>query len=43
MTLLKKGVDIYSIAKLLGHKSVASTQVYARMSFEQLAKIVMNM
>lgn len=43
MTLLKKGVDIYSIAKLLGHKSVASTQVYARMSFEQLAKIILNM
>lgn len=43
MTLFKKGVDIYSIAKLLGHKSVASTQVYARMSFEKLAKIVMNM
>lgn len=43
MTLFKKGVDIYCIANLLGHKSVASTQVYARMSFEKLAKIVMNM
>lgn len=30
MTLLSKGVDIYTIAKLLGHKSVASAQVYAR-------------
>lgn len=35
MQLLETGADIYTIATLLGHKSVSSTQVYARMSQEE--------
>ncbi len=40
MTLLNKGVDIYTISKLLGHQSVANTQVYAKLSNEQLRHVV---
>ena len=32
MSLLNKGTNIYTIAKLMGHKSVSSTQVYAKLS-----------
>jgi len=32
MRLINKGADIYTIAHLMGHKSVASTQVYARIT-----------
>lgn len=32
MRLLEKGTDIYTIAHLLGHKNVASTQIYARVT-----------
>lgn len=28
--LLTKGVDIYTVSKLLGHKSIRATQIYAR-------------
>lgn len=30
--LINKGADIYTIAHLMGHKSVDSTQVYARIT-----------
>lgn len=32
MRLINKGTDIYTIAHLMGHKSVASTQIYARIT-----------
>jgi site-specific recombinase XerD len=41
--LLNKGTDIYTIAKLMGHKSVSSTQVYAQLSDEQLRKTVLKL
>lgn len=40
MRLLDRGVDIYTIATLLGHKSVTNTQVYARMSQEKIRKAI---
>lgn len=40
MALLNKGTDIYNIAKLMGHRSVTSTQVYAKLSDEQLRKAI---
>ena len=43
MLLLNKGTDIYTIAKLMGHKSVSSTQVYAQLSDEQLRKTVLKL
>ena len=43
MRLLDKGVDIYTIATLLGHKSVTSTQVYARLSPTQIREAVMKL
>ena len=43
MLLLNKGADIYTIAKLMGHKSVSSTQVYAQLSDEQLRKTVLRL
>ena len=43
MLLLNKGTDIYTIAKLMGHKSVSSTQVYAQLSDEQLRKTVLRL
>jgi len=41
MALLSKGTDIYTIAKLMGHRSVTSTQVYAKLSDEQLRKAIL--
>ena len=41
--LLENGVDIYTIATLLGHKSVTSTQVYARLSPAQVREAVMRL
>ena len=43
MRLLENGVDIYTIATLLGHKSVTSTQVYARLSQAQIRQAVMKL
>ena len=43
MRLLENGVDIYTIATLLGHKSVSSTQAYARLSQAQVRQAVMKL
>jgi site-specific recombinase XerD len=43
MRLLENGVDIYTIATLLGHKSITSTQVYARLSQAQIRQAVMKL
>ena len=43
MLLLNKGTDIYTIAKLMGHKFVSSTQVCAQLSNEQLRKTVLRL
>ena len=43
MRLLENGVDIYTIATLLGHKSVTSTQIYARLSPTQIREAVMKL
>lgn len=43
MALINKGTDIYTIAKLMGHKSVTSTQVYAKLSDEQLRKAILRL
>ena len=43
MRLLDRGVDIYTIATLLGHKSVTNTQVYARMSQEKIRKAIQKL
>ncbi|MCR5708942.1 MAG: tyrosine-type recombinase/integrase [Bacteroidales bacterium] len=37
--LLNRGADLYSIKEILGHSSLAATQVYTHNSFEQLRKI----
>lgn len=42
MLLLETGADIYTIATLLGHKSVTSTLVYARMSPEEAREAVLK-
>lgn len=36
--LLNRGADLYSIKEILGHSSLAATQVYTHNSFEQLKK-----
>ena len=43
MALLNKGTDIYSIAKLMGHRSVTSTQIYAKLSDGQLRKAILKL
>ncbi|MBQ1709310.1 MAG: tyrosine-type recombinase/integrase, partial [Bacteroidales bacterium] len=37
--LLNRGADLGSIKEILGHSSLAATQVYTHNSFEQLKKI----
>jgi site-specific recombinase XerD len=43
MQLLDKGVDIYTIAALLGHKQVSSTQNYAKMSSKKMIEAIVKM
>ena len=33
---LKKGVDLYTVSKLLGHKNIATTTRYAHLELEHL-------
>ena len=40
--LLNDGADIYSIKELLGHSSLAATQVYTHNSIEKLRKVYIN-
>ena len=37
--LLDEGTDLYSIKELLGHSSLAATQVYTHNSIEKLKKV----
>ena len=43
MQLLDKGVDIYTIAALLGHKQVSSTQNYAKISSKKMIEAIIKM
>ena len=43
MQLLDKGVDIYTIAALLGHKQVSSTQKYAKMYSKKMQEEIVKM
>ena len=43
MRLLDNGVDIYTIATLLGHKQVSSTQIYVRLSPQKARKALMKL
>ena len=43
MQLLDKGVDIYTIAALLGHRQVSSTQNYAKMSSKKMIEAIIKM
>ncbi|MPM34879.1 Tyrosine recombinase XerC [bioreactor metagenome] len=40
--LLNNGADLNSIKELLGHSSLAATQVYTHNSFEQLKKVFLT-
>ena len=40
--LLNEGTDIYSIKELLGHSSLAATQVYTHNSIEKLKSVYEN-
>ena len=43
MRLLDNGIDIYTIATLLGHKQVSSTQIYVRLSPQKAKKALMKL
>ena len=43
MRLLDNGVDIYTIATLLGHKQVSSTQIYVQLSPHKARKALMKL
>ena len=43
MRLLDNGIDIYTIATLLGHKQVSSTQIYVRLSPQKARKALMKL
>ena len=36
--MLEAGVPIESIAKMMGHSSIASTQIYAQVTDQKIAK-----
>jgi len=40
--LLNRGADLMSIKEILGHSSIAATQIYTHNSFEQLKKIYLT-
>jgi integrase/recombinase XerC len=40
--LLNNGADLNSIKEVLGHSSLAATQVYTHNSFEQLKKVFLT-
>jgi integrase/recombinase XerC len=40
--LLNNGADLNSIKEVLGHSSLAATQVYTHNSFEQLKKVYLT-
>lgn len=40
--LLNSGADLNSIKELLGHSSLAATQVYTHNSFEKLKQVYVN-
>jgi site-specific recombinase XerD len=41
--LVNAGVDLYTIAKLLGHASVKTTEIYAHLQTESLRKAVLTL
>ena len=43
MQLLAKGIDIYTISVLLGHRQVASTQNYAKITPEKMMEAILKM
>lgn len=43
MQLLEKGIDIYTISSLLGHKQVSSTQFYAKITSANMQKAIETM
>ena len=42
MQLLDKGVDIYTITALLGHRLVSSTQNYAKITPKKVLEAIMK-
>ena len=38
--LVQKGAPLYSVSKLLGHKDIKTTQIYASLSNKELERIV---
>ena len=42
MQLLDKGIDIYTISTLLGHKQVSSTQSYAKISSKKMIEAILR-
>jgi len=43
MQLIDKGIDIYTISALLGHKQVSSTQSYAKISPKKMIEAILRM
>ena len=43
MLLIDKGIDIYTIAALLGHRQVSSTQNYAKMTSKKMIEAIVKM